>query len=239
MIKLIDIKTWLAGIVLFSCGFLYILPDIKIFITEKLTFLVSMLPLLDSFRILSFLIATFLSLLFFRCVWRTLWKLPILGEYLSNKIFPDLNGHWDVEIQSNWPTINAIRIAAANSDVERIDVQCFPEKLPPNKISKFRGVLNQNWQKVTFIFETNEETPLRNSRTISFELLKATNEQPKRVAWIFRQENDEVAATDEDNFLGAAILEVEGSDKLSGKYWNNRSWRKGLNAAGEIVMYRR
>lgn len=143
-----------------------------------------------------------------------------------------------MEIHSNWPTIYALQQAAANSDNERIDVQLLTKKLPPHKILKFRGVLIQNWQKVTFTIEKNEGSPLQNSRTISLELLQATNDQPKRIAWLFRQENNTVASTDEDNFLGAALLNVDSPNEISGKYWNNRSWRKGLNTAGEIIMKR-
>lgn len=196
------------------------------------------MTILENTRVIAFVIAVLFCIIFIRGVWRRLWKLPIIGNFLSEKVFPDLNGQWEIKIHSNWTLIDTMRKAALDPDLMRIDVLTDQKKLPKAKVVKLQGELTQNWQQSTFIIEPSKDTPLRTSRTISLELIKATNDHPKRIAWIFRQENNDVDATDEDNFLGAALLNVENNDKLSGKFWNNRQWRKGLNAAGEIVMTR-
>ena len=74
---------------------------------------------------------------------------------------------------------------------------------------------------------------------LAVELLPEDSEHPKRIAWVFRQENATVAQTDERNFLGAAVLRLaNNADILEGEYWNNRSWHRGLNTAGKITLHR-
>jgi hypothetical protein len=231
------LRAWFFWLIFGALGLLYFLPEIKAAAADYPA-LLGVLSLLEKPRTAAVIIAAIGCAFLAQPVWRMAWRLPRLGNYLSEKIFPDLNGKWDIEIRSNWPIINALQSAARSLDAARVDVQGNPAALPPLSTFRFEGQIKQTWYRASLTIFPSGHTPLRTSRTLCFELIPETEDRPKQVGWVFRQENREVAATDEDNFLGSALLEVIGSDKLVGKYWNNRSWRKGLNAAGEIQMTR-
>ena len=38
-----------------------------------------------------------------------------MGSFLSEAVFPDLEGRWKVEIHSNWPVVKAVVDAARSS----------------------------------------------------------------------------------------------------------------------------
>jgi SMODS-associating 2TM, beta-strand rich effector domain len=189
-------------------------------------------------RIIVLGVQAIFALILWKPVWRKIWSFPRIGKYLANRIFPDLNGAWEMETQSNWPTIEPLRNSAKDFSAPRIDILAEGQNLPAPRIDKFRAEIDQNWQQATISVAPNPETPLRSSKTWSFDLLPRIDDQRQRVTWIFRQTNKDVAATDEDSFLGAAVLDVLSPDLLEGVYWNNRSWRRGLNAAGKITLRR-
>lgn len=168
-----------------------------------------------------------------------LWRLPVVGKCLRTHVFEDLDGDWDVEIESNWPTISALLKASSDPDSAPFDPVNSPQTIPEPAVTEFEATIKIGWEKAEVTFHPNATTPLRQSRTIVFELIRKCTDYPARVFWGFRQFNTSVEATDEDNFLGAAMLDVVSRDELSGVYWNNRSWRKGLNAAGRITMKRK
>lgn len=172
-------------------------------------------------------------------VWTRLWRIKWLGigSFLRSHIFEDLNGEWRVTIDSNWPAVSAL-LEAAKSTEASYDPVSFPQSIPPQSTTEFSATIDQRWERASIEIRPNEKTPLLQSRTFAFDLIKATTDAPQRVFWGFKQINGALEATDEDNFLGAAHLEVRSSDLLEGVYWNNRSWRCGLNAAGRIKLER-
>lgn len=174
--------------------------------------------------------------------WRLVWKFPFLGSWLSHRVFPDLTGRWKVTIESNWPIIDKLRTAAASKDVrfDPMDDATRPKLLE----SSFDVRITQTWFRTDVEFLPNDKTPLQKSHTISVEFLKSENGS-RSIAWIYEQSNKQgnespLAATDRERFFGAAILTVsDDASKLSGQYWQNRSWNQGLNAAGTIVLSRK
>lgn len=170
---------------------------------------------------------------------RWLWSLPIVGDILAKHVFEDLDGDWTVEIESNWPTVEALLTASQKTAAAPFDPVREPETIPAPKRVQFDATIRLGWDKAEVTFQPNAETTLRQSRTIVFEMIKKCADYPARVFWGFRQFNTDVKATDEDNFIGAATLDVVSKDELVGTYWNNRSWRKGLNTAGRITMKRK
>jgi len=49
-----------------------------------------------------------------------------------------------------------------------------------------------------------------------------------------------IVATDNETYFGAASLRIQRDslDLLVGSYWTNRSWRKGINTAGNAQLRR-
>jgi len=172
--------------------------------------------------------------------WRLLWKLPVLGPWLSNRFFPDLNGKWVVTIQSNWPILDGLQSAAAN---ENTTFDLFTDEMPDLLVANFDVKIKQSWFRTDVEFLPNDKTPLLSSETISVEFFKSENGK-KSIAWVYEQINKQdnaqrLAVTDQPKFHGSAILNVnDDATELQGQYWQNRSWNRGLNAAGLIVLKR-
>jgi hypothetical protein len=172
--------------------------------------------------------------------WRLLWKLPLLGPWLADRFFPDLNGTWVVTIESNWPIVDRLKTAAA-SNKNKFDP--FTDEMPNLLEASFDVKVKQTWFRTDVTFLPNLKTPLLGSETISVEFLKSENGK-KSIAWIYEQTNRQdntqpLAVTDQPKFYGSAVLHVnEDATELKGQYWQNRSWSRGLNAAGLIAMKR-
>jgi len=173
--------------------------------------------------------------------WRLLWKLPVLGTWLANRFFPDLNGKWVVTIQSNWPIVEHLKTAAASKE---ITFDPFTDELPDLLEASFDVKIKQSWFRTDVVFLPNDKTPLLSSETISVEFFKSDSGK-KSIAWIYEQTNKQdntqrLAVTDQPKFHGSAVLTVnEDATELQGQYWQNRSWDRGLNAAGLIVLRRK
>jgi SMODS-associating 2TM, beta-strand rich effector domain len=167
-----------------------------------------------------------------------LWKQPLIGPWLANRFFPDLNGKWIVTIQSNWPIAAHLKTAAAN---EEISFNPLTDQRPELLATTFDVKIKQTWFRTDVTFLRNEKTQLLSSETISVEFLQSENGN-KSVAWLCEQTNKQdntqpLSVTDQPKFFGSAVLNVnEDGAELQGKYWQNRSWSLGSNAARLIVL---
>lgn len=189
-----------------------------------------------------------IAILFMRVVWRIFWRIPGIGAWLSDRVFPDLNGEWDVEMYSNYATVEAMRVAAADTSLPRFHSN---DTEPPllTVIKPQIARIEQNWLGLKLVMkptgEASDADPeVKNLRsvTLSFDLLRKTDKLPHRIAYVFEQTNrdDNRAANDEKLFLGAAYLDVsDDASKLTGVYFNNRNWTKGMNLAGTLKLTRR
>lgn len=187
-------------------------------------------------RIAALIVVALFAIFTFGPVWRRIWRTRIIGPYLSNLIFPDLNGKWTVHLKSNWPVLKAVQEAASNSEFDRVNNQT-DQNVPELTEITLRCKIKQNWISVKVEFQPNEEGPLIQSRTISTKLLPADEENPKRLVWVYRQENADIESTDEQMFLGAAMVHItDDNDVIQGSFWTNRAWQKGLNTAGRIRL---
>lgn len=172
--------------------------------------------------------------------WRVLWRLPVLGPWLSNRYFPDLNGKWVVTIQSNWLIVDALKTSAASNEMT---FDPFTDEMPDLLEVSFDVNIKQSWFRTDIAFLPNNKTPLLSSETISVEFFKSENGK-KSIAWIYEQTNKQgndqrLAVTDQPKFYGSAVLTVkDDASELQGQYWQNRSWDRGLNAAGLILLRR-
>lgn len=200
----------------------------------------ALLKSLLSTRILIILISSFLLAWVTFPGWRIFWRIPFLGKWLSKKVFPDLQGKWEVTLQSNWPIVNQLREAAKSKKLT-FDPLCEDEKMPELEETKFRIEIRQSWFRTEIAFLPNAETPLLESETISVEFFKKANGK-KSVVWAFKVWNKEgndtrLAMTDVPYYHGAAKLNLDSeANELNGRYWQDRSWHLGLNAAGLIKV---
>lgn len=238
MSKFVPLKFWVtATIVLFVA------------ITSGFDWLRQVFPTLNDFvgpmitlRVLIIIVWFLIALIVILDGWRFVWKCPYLGSYLSEKIFPDLNGKWVIKLQSNFSIIEKMRLYARDPG-DSFDLFSENAEIPSLLELEFEVNIIQKWFRTEVLFVRNDSSTLLGSRTLSVEFHR-NFEGGKALTWVYKQTNKEgnsnpLGKTDQRDFLGAGLLKVkEGDNVLEGHYWQNRSWNKGLNAAGLIVAKR-
>ena len=184
------------------------------------------------------LIGALVLILLTKPFWRRLWRVPVVGRFLSSSVFPDLNGEWIMTLTSNWPRIDAMKQAASDANAPRYDTAHF-DTVPLGEPMKFRARIDQSWFGVSMeAWSEDEGSVIKRSETASFDLLRGEQGEPQ-VAFFFEQRNrpENVKASDDDSFTGAARLEVsENGNRMEGYYMTRRSWLSGLNTAGHVVL---
>jgi len=159
-------------------------------------------------------------------LWRKVWKkFPILNRL----VFPDLSGVWDVEVCSNWP-----RLKKAILDKDIIS----PE--PELEVNSLRAEVEQTWGHIHMrMWNPAATTPIRDSNTLIVEPIRGQRGRWPRLIYVFEQQNDQIADTDEQMFFGSVLLDVnpDGSE-MSGCMWSNRSWQQGLNTGAAVRFTR-
>jgi len=240
--KFVPLKFWVTIAVYLALGMLPLLEAGILWISAKVPALAPLLADALTTRLLASLISGLLALFLVAQGWRVVWKLPYVGRKLSEVLFYDLNGIWTASLQSNFSIVEKMK-DAANSTEARFDV--FDDAALPGLLERsFEVRIKQTWFRTDVEFLPNDTDPLLESKTISVEFFKAEN-GTKTMAWIFEAKNKRengarLAVTDEQVYQGAASLKLneEGSE-LKGEFWQNRSWHRGLNAAGLIRMKRK
>ena len=173
-------------------------------------------------------------------VWRFVWRrVRPLRHW-----FPDLNGTYDVELQSNWPIVKALLDAGMEGvpfdprQPETVLPALMPIKLKARIDLGFYSAQVTMWSEV----QEGNRVIIDRSRTLSTTLLRPCDGHPHRLIYTYQQVNrrDRMAASDDTAFEGTAILAIEDveSGELRGQFWSNRGWHRGLATAGIIVFKR-
>lgn len=176
-------------------------------------------------------------------VWRWFWnKTGPLGRWLSKFIYPDLNGTYDVVLESNWPVVKRM-LDASRKEADRYDPFEVDQPAPSLQRIELEATIEQSWFDICIRMFPKAEagSVIKSSRTLVTVPISSTQTRDKELVYLFEQENARRLSTDDDRFYGAARLVVDhvASGKLSGEYWNNRSWSRGVNAAGKLTLIRR
>ena len=237
MAKLVSLKTWVLWAIF---AFVGVEAIASVFLPYLMAYLPIVAPYADGFvttRLLALVVWGGIFVLISNFQW--FWRVPGLRNILKDRLFPLLAGSWEFTVDSNWPIIDAMRTSAANKG-ESFDVFKEDAEVPDLSSFKFRAKIRQTWFNTSVEFLGDDGTVIDHSLSLSVELLQETETDPKRVVWVFRQQNKQGAGskrnlTDEATFLGAAVMRVTENGELTGHYWTNRSWRHGLNAAGVIA----
>jgi hypothetical protein len=179
---------------------------------------------------------------FAKPVWQFVWnRTGPLGRWLSRTYFPDLNGTYDVVLESNWPVVKRM-LDASRKEAERFDPFDLDQEPPGLLRVELEATIDQSWFDICMrMYPKGSGAVIKSSRTIVTMPISGTPSKDKELVYIFEQENDRRGPTDDERFSGAArlVIDPHKSTKLSGDYWNNRSWRRGVNAAGRLTLTRR
>ncbi|MBN8293434.1 hypothetical protein JI664_15785 [Rhodobacter sp. NTK016B] len=241
MAKFVPLKFWVTIAVYLALGLLPLLEAGILWISAKAPALAPLVADALTTRLLASLVSGLLALFLVAQGWRIVWKLPYVGHKLSEALFYDLNGTWTASLQSNYSVVEKMKDAANSTEI-RFDV--FDDSALPGLLERnFEVRIKQTWFRTDVEFLPNKIDPLLESKTICVEFFKAEN-GTKSMAWIFEAKNKRengvrLAVTDEHTYQGAANLKLsDDGNELSGEFWQNRSWHRGLNAAGSIKLSR-
>jgi hypothetical protein len=170
-------------------------------------------------------------------LWRVLWRwVPPLSRY----VYPDLNGEWDVQLETNWPRIDQT-LKAANGEIEPLDMRKGPDAaLPPLGQMLMRARIKQSWLKMKMdLWNPIGEGPIRESQTLQVTPFQGEDGR-HGLTYIYEQENKTDVVSDDTKFRGAAWIVCDRDDPnvLTGRMWNDRMWRRGMNTAADLRFTR-
>jgi len=154
-------------------------------------------------------------------IWK---KFPCLNKLVA----PNLNGKYRITITSNYEV-------SLNPNLEE---GINPKDLIPNVFGEL--VITAGFFSITGYYLPDLKEPSRSQSKILFTYLKNDPSSPFFELHYTYQGSvfSPNAQTDEQSYMGSAYLEIprdwNGKTILTGNYWTNRSWTKGLNTAGEM-----
>jgi hypothetical protein len=170
-------------------------------------------------RVITPIVLSFLGVIWFlgAIAWKLVWKLPLFGGLLNQKVCPNLNGVWQGFTESTHKDVNGNRVTT-------------PVEMTIN--ATFFG----------FRIEFRSLDEYQKSKVVQSEIYKDPRDGSFQVSYIFEAEVEDPKPTDDSKFDGAAKLKVQYfKDKdleLSGVYWTNRAWQRGMQTAGKIRLSR-
>ena len=147
------------------------------------------------------------------------------------KLFPNIDGTYDVEVASNWP----------GSEPSQSNRQA-PDG-PTNKpdLYRKRGTIEIVARLMSVQVRYSSNDGYSWSETVACSLYKNRESRLPTLYYIFESTSDEPELTDNQSHLGAARLIIpceRQPNTLKGHYWTDRNWHIGKNTAGSIVLRR-
>lgn len=235
MIKHLKIVKLIQIGVLLGASLMLLGPEIARILTSHFPELADFWKHLEKFRVVIGTASLVILVLSSKWVWRPFWKIKGLNSLLSKVIAPDLNGDWDVKLESNFPVIEKLKKSAKGK--RTFDVANSDIKLPDLSLHEFDATINQSWEDIKIEFLPNGASPLQKSDTLTCSFFKSTRPDRQGLTYVYKQESDTNSNTDDESFFGAAELIIaDDGQSMTGHYWTKRQWQKGLNTAGKITF---
>lgn len=175
---------------------------------------------------------------------------------LGEKIYPNLNGKWEVRIESNYGVIKAIEETVNSDRHKAYDLQSpkeFREFKANHEDQVVLGTAEIKANFLTISMKMTMNLEGRDYAPTSYTLAclpietKENGKQTFKLSYTYEQENIDVgskAYEDQYSHQGAAYLQVldfnDGNElHLHGVYWTARNWERSANTAGVITLKRK
>jgi hypothetical protein len=172
-------------------------------------------------------------------IYRQVWK---CYEFIFKDAYPDLSGEWKGTVESNYSVHRAIQ-SAASSISETLN-PLDPAQIDPIPLETFEAKLTikASLLKINILMEVQGLTDKSDSYSIAAAPIVAQNDEPHRLAYIYKSKHFKKAADDESNHMGAAEVQLrrntDGTLQMIGYYWTARNWRRAGNTAGILNFVR-
>lgn len=173
-----------------------------------------------SLNITIILLALFKKTRLFLILWHTeKWG---LGTKLGTWIGPDLEGNYEAVFQSNF----ALRQGGE---------QTLVPPPAPRPVS-----IRVTWEKIVIDMESGDKPSESSSKSLPASIRK-NKDGGIELEYLYHGKVPNPTAPDDREYDGAAKLTYESKNgivRLTGCYWTNRAYQRGLNTAGSITLTR-
>lgn len=156
-------------------------------------------------------------------------RLPLLW-----RLFPCIDGDYIVEVSSNWPLISQRNQEGSSPPTDKYGDSDLLFKKAGKATIKARLL------SVHIKFETDDE--YSSSNTVVCSATPGTGGAEPSLYYIYQNHTPVPQATDSEYHFGAARISIPREkcpSTLTGTYWTDRNWHRGLNTAGRIKLTRK
>jgi hypothetical protein len=147
-------------------------------------------------------------------------RIPFLRDW-----FPDIDGEWHAELESNWALI-----------AQRAGLSTRPRGEPIR--ARLMIVSRLFFIKINLISDDNYSS----SSTSFVGATRNEEDGSIQLVYVFRNTTLMPLETDSASHNGAASVQVirepTGELSMQGSYWTDRNWTKAMNTAGRITLRR-
>lgn len=147
------------------------------------------------------------------------------------RIFPNVEGKYEVEISSNWSVIQAR------------DEGREPDASPEGDIALFKRVgtatITARLSRIGMSLKMDDG--YLTSETVTCSLRRDLGQRKPVLFYIYDSAVSVPKQTDTSRHLGGACIPIpleRRPKELLGNYWTDRNWHRGLNTAGQIRLRR-
>ena len=147
------------------------------------------------------------------------------------RLFPNIDGEYQVEISSNWSVIKARNEGREAAVSPEGDVELFA------KVGKATITARLTRIDMSLVMDDG----YLSSETVTCSLRREKSERRPVLFYVYESRISAPKNTDSDRHLGAARVTIplkRQPDVLDGNYWTDRNWHLGLNTAGQIKLCR-
>jgi len=142
--------------------------------------------------------------------------------------FPPIDGRYQVEMASNWSVVQARSQGDAATEFDAA----------ADAFSKV-GTMTITARLLDVHVHLEMDDGYSQSDTIACSLRPASGGGPPHLYYVYRAEVPVPKSSDSEQHHGAARIPLpkrKDLSELSGTYWTDRNWHKGLNTAGRISL---
>lgn len=155
----------------------------------------------------------------------------LCGQPFVWRLFPNIDGEYEVEISSNWSVIEAL--------AENPNLDLSPDDDVPlvKKMGKARIVARLTRIDLSL---TMDDSYLK-SETVTCSVRREMGERRPVLFYIYESLVLAPKYTDSQRHLGAGRVAIPLERRptcLEGNYWTDRNWHQELNTAGQIRLRR-
>ena len=215
-----------VGLAKFLKGVLYANAALAIVLANNFFQLLPDIPDISAVSISVMAVSAFLFLVGQTKLFPWLCGLPTLW-----RMFPNIEGEYEVEISSNWSIIKA-----RNEGRE-------PDVSPEGDVALFKkmGIAKITARLARIDMSLTMDDGYLTSETVACSMQRDEGERKPVLFYVYEGDVATPKNTDSQRHLGAARIAIPLERRpmvLEGNYWTDRNWHKGLNTAGRIRLRR-